>query len=363
MVTISGLSTCLPDNYFSQEAASEYASKMPGLSKRQREALRRLYRLTHIKTRASVFADDDHGTTTFASFFPVSTDVMDRGPTTAERMVAYNKFAKELSTRVCLQSLAMASIEAASVTHLVTVSCTGFGSPGFDLNLVEKLALSPDVYRTNVGFMGCHGTMNALRVAQAFLAQDPDAIVLLCATEVCSLHFQYRQNSQDLVANSLFADGAAALVLHDQASDMKRLQYVDSCSHVVPNSEQAMSWTIGDHGFQMTLSADVPRLVEENLPIVLAKFLKKHMLSIDSIKHWAVHPGGPRVLDAVESSLGLNPEALRESRQVLQECGNMSSPTIMFILQRMFAGQTPAGTPTVALAFGPGLTIEVALFR
>jgi predicted naringenin-chalcone synthase len=246
------------------------------------------------------------------------------------------------------------------VTHLITVSCSGFRAPGFDLGLVEELGLPRSVIRTHVGFMGCHGAFNALRLADAFLAADPAATVLICCLEICSIHQQYTPEADQIVANALFSDGAAAVVcrLTGDKADAWRLE--GQASYIVPNTVGFMGWRIGDHGFQMSLSPQVPEVVERELRPHLARWLAERGLEVNEIGAWAIHPGGPRILLACSQSLGLPREALDASREVLATYGNMSSPTILFILDRL-RRERPAG-PCVALAFGPGLTIEAAIF-
>jgi predicted naringenin-chalcone synthase len=242
----------------------------------------------------------------------------------------------------------------------VTVSCSGFHAPGFDISLVKQLPLSSQVARTHLGFMGCHGALNALRVAQAFLEADRSACVLLCALELCSLHHQYGWDADKVVSNALFADGAAAVVAFPaESTAARRYHFIASGSKVIDDSEDAMSWRIGDHGFEMTLSPRVPDLICQHLKPWLEDWLAGHELNPATIGSWAVHPGGPRILSAVCEAVGLDQAVLEASQQVLADHGNMSSPTILFILDRM--SLTSGSTPCVALAFGPGLTVEAAL--
>jgi predicted naringenin-chalcone synthase len=248
------------------------------------------------------------------------------------------------------------------VTHLVTVSCTGFGAPGVEFALIGELGLPPTVGRMNVGFMGCHGALNGLRAAQAIGAADPSAVVLLCAVEICSLHYQYGTDPEQLVANAIFADGAAAVVGRGARSGDGAAWRLVSCgSCLIPDTTDAMTWRVGDHGFEMSLSAKVPSLIERNLGPWLLSWLDRNGLALHQVRSWAVHPGGPRILTAVEKALQLAPDALDASRRVLAECGNMSSPTVLFVLDRLLEQGAPG--PIVALAFGPGLVAEAALFE
>jgi predicted naringenin-chalcone synthase len=248
------------------------------------------------------------------------------------------------------------------VTHLVTVSCTGFVAPGLDRDLIHTLRLAPTVERTHVGYMGCHGALNGLRVARAFTGADPGARVLVCAVELCSLHYHYGWDPEKLVANALFADGAAAVAGCPAAAAPRgawRVAATGSC--LVPASADAMSWVVGDHGFEMALSRRVPELIARHLRPWLQGWLERQGVPLAEVGSWAIHPGGPRILEAVEEGLELPRSASEASRAVLAECGNMSSATVLFVLDRLRA--RGARLPCVALAFGPGLAAEALLFR
>jgi predicted naringenin-chalcone synthase len=210
--------------------------------------------------------------------------------------------------------------------------------------------------------MGCHGAINGLRVAQAFLDADPQARVLMCAVELCMLHYFYGWEPEKVIANALFADGAAAVVGVPERlapDDAWRVTATGSC--IIPDSRAAMSWTIGDHGFEMTVSKRVPRLIREHLRPWLDSWLGGYGLRREAIGSWAIHPGGPAILDAVAEALELNDEQLAASREVFAAHGNMSSPTVLFIIEHLRGQPTPL--PCVALAFGPGLIAECTLIR
>jgi predicted naringenin-chalcone synthase len=281
-------------------------------------------------------------------------------------MVAFEEHAPPLAAQAARAALGDAGIPPGDITHLVTVSCTGFFSPGVDAALIQGLSLRPTVERTHVGFMGCHGAVNGLRVAASLAGADPLARVILCSVELCSLHLAYSWDPQALVANALFSDGAAALVgvgegaWGETASAARSPWRVAATgTFLFPDSADAMSWRIGDHGFRMTLSPSVPALIEAHVADWLRGWLAGHGLTQDDVRTWAVHPGGPRVLGSVGSALGLPREAFDVSRGVLAEFGNMSSATLLFILERLRDAE--AEGPVVALAFGPGLVAEVAL--
>jgi predicted naringenin-chalcone synthase len=226
--------------------------------------------------------------------------------------------------------------------------------------LIRDLPLSPGVARTHVGFMGCHGAINGLRTALAIAHQYPGATILICCVELCSLHYQYGWHPEQIVSNALFADGAAAVIAKPGRKRQNQDWQVANCgSFVIPKSDQAMTWRIGDHAFGMTLSPALPDLIDANLRAWLASWLAQNQLEMNDVKSWAIHPGGPRILGAVGRSLALGDEALAVSRRVLREHGNMSSPTVLFIVKELQA--RGAETPCVALAFGPGVVAEAAL--
>lgn len=278
------------------------------------------------------------------------------GPTTAERMEIYKSEAGPLASQAAKKTLEAAELPGSRITHLVTVSCTGFQAPGIDVRLIRDLEISPGVERTHVGFMGCHGALNGLRVAKAISQADANAVVLLVAIELCSLHYYYGAEPSKVIANALFADGAAAMLVSQQIPGMA---VVASGSQLLAESEREMGWVIGDSGFGMTMTKQIPRLIEQHLRGWVEGWLMERDLRIDDIAHWAVHPGGPKILEAVQSSLGLPDTAMADSWQILANYGNMSSPTVFFILRHQ--SQRRGTGPTVLLGFGPGLIVEAAL--
>lgn len=364
-LSILGWGTALPAHSISQAQAAKAAVSLNGLTAQQARLVPILYRRCGVKARASVLLTttpkEDAGTQKIQSFFLPANTPDDKGPTTEERMAQYVRCALPLALRASAEALRTAGIFPAAITHLVTVSCSGFSAPGVDIGLMRELGLPPTTQRTHVGFMGCHGALNGLRVANAFSA-DPAARVLVCAVELCSLHYQYGWNPDRIVSNALFADGSAAVVGAPEAAATQRqswrVQATGSC--LFPGSEEAMTWRIGNHGFAMTLSARVPDLIGAHLRPWIEGWLGGQGLNLGGIRSWAVHPGGPRILQAVEEALELDPATTATSREVLAECGNMSSPTILFILDRMARRCAPR--PCVALGFGPGLVAEAILF-
>ncbi len=361
-LAILGLGTALPTAVIDQAGCLRFAQALIRPTGERASWLPAMYAGTGVAARRmglgeDVVRDIIDGTRHSDSPFLPRGEPGDRGPTTAERMRLYAELAPPLAVRAASAALRPSGVRAADVTHLVTVSCTGFVAPGVDLALIRALGLPPTVRRTHVGYMGCHGALNGLRVADAFTAAEPDARVLLCAVELCGLHYYYGWDPAKVIANALFADGAAAVVgAPDGAAPPGAWRVAASGSCLVPDSDAAMTWTIGDYGFEMTLARQAPRLIATHLGPWLRAWLERCGVAMDAVGSWAVHPGGPRILDAVEEGLNLPRTALETSRAVLRDYGNMSSPTVLFILERLRAARAPR--PCVVLGFGPGLMAE-----
>ncbi|HLJ98109.1 MAG TPA: type III polyketide synthase [Gemmataceae bacterium] len=365
-LALLGIGTALPATAITQAEAVRIAEAICCRTEEQADLLPALYRQSGIRSRHLAFsqeimADVLHGTRHSGSVFLPQDHEDAPGPTTSQRMQHYAEEAGPLAVEAARRALREAAVDPRSLSHLVTVSCTGFRAPGVDVELIKGLELKPTIERTHVGFMGCHGALNGLRVARAFTGARPGARVLLSAVELCGLHYEYRWNPKKMVSNALFADGAAALVgVSPEDAPADAWQAVASGACLFPASESAMTWSIGDHGFEMTLSTRVPDLLARHVRPWLEEWLEECGLRLGDIASWAIHPGGPRILTAVEQALGLGPDATAVSREVLAECGNMSSPTILFVLRHLRDRGAPL--PCVALGFGPGLATEAAIF-
>jgi predicted naringenin-chalcone synthase len=383
---ILGLGTANPPDSVSADEGLAVARLLAGPDVRTSTWLGPIYANAGVRRRFQIIGflamkDAFEGTRyTDSPFLPTKANE-GVGPTTAERMRVYAEEAGPMALRAAASALAESGVLSEEITHLVTVSCTGFAAPGVDLALISGLGLKPTVQRTHVGFMGCHGAMNGLRVANAFASADPAARVLVCAVEMCSLHYYYGSAADKLVANAIFADGAAAIVGANltprppsrrgqggQSPSPQRggvgegsfWEVRASGSCLIPDSAADMSWKVGDHGFEMSLSRRVPGLIAKHLRPWLESWLRDIGLSVEEVRSWAVHPGGPKIISAVEESLALSPEAMAASRGVFADYGNMSSPTVLFVLDRLRRENAPR--PCVALGFGPGLVAEAALF-
>ena len=368
---ITGLGTATPPEFVTPEEGLRVARFLAGPDVRTSTWLGPVYAHSganrrHLVLAGPVINDVMNGTDNTASPFLPNPERDGVGPTTAERMGIYAEEAGPLALRAAAKALAEAGTSPKTITHLITVSCTGFVAPGVDLALITGLDLRPTVQRTNVAFMGCHGALNGFRVANAYATADPSARVLLCAVELCGLHYHYGNTPDKLIANAIFADGAAAIVgdsrgsREEIANGMRPWSLTRSGSCLIEGTAAEMGWTLGDHGFVMTLSRKVPGLIAAHLRSWLDSWLDESGLSLEKVESWAVHPGGPKILAAVEEALGFSQEALTTSRRVFADYGNMSSPTVLFILERLRRDHAPR--PCVALGFGPGLVVEAALF-
>ncbi len=276
-------------------------------------------------------------------------------PGTAARMDVFEHEAPELAVRA-IEGLGLGH-DVARITHIVVASCTGFTAPGLDLALVSLLGLSPSVERTMVGFMGCYAAINALKIARHIVRSEPEARVLVVNCELCTLHLKDTDDLETLLSFCLWGDGCSAALV---SGDPEGLRLDSFRALLAADTAELMSWRVRDDGFDMVLSGRVPATVGEVLEHHAGEVLGG-MAQAD-VAHWAVHPGGRSVLDAVERALELAPAALAPSRAVLRENGNMSSATVMFVLERMLALATK-GERGCAMAFGPGLTAETMLFE
>lgn len=312
--------------------------------------MRFFYQQSGIQQRYSALPDYSRPVQEW-KFYP-QTEGLEPFPSLEMRMAVYHKQAPLLSVdaiRDCLQH----EHQPSSITHLITVSCTGMSAPGLDLQVMELMDLPKHIHRTSVNFMGCYAAIHALKLAHAFCAGDRKAKVLIVCTELCTLHFQREHTMDNIAASLLFGDGAAAaLVTAEEAEGV----HIDGFySEIIPKGKRDMAWELSSQGFVMTLSGYIPELIEEDLAPIMERALGG--LPLQSVSHWCVHPGGKRILEAIERSLCLQKEQLQSSYEVLKDYGNMSSATILFVLQRMMQ-QGDKMEKLAAAAFGPGLTVE-----
>jgi predicted naringenin-chalcone synthase len=373
-ITLRGVSTVVPPTILVQEEVRDVFAGQPGLNRLAQRIVSTSFNVSGIETRHTVLDElsrDAHPDV------PVFFDI-DSGELLLPGTKARNEISADRATALYVESGRAAldatpGIAASDVTHVVTVSCTGFYAPGPDFMVARELGLNAGVERYHLGFMGCYAAIPALRIAKQLCEADAAAVVLVISVELCTLHLRSSNDPDTIVASSLFADGAAAGVVTarpldggERAFDLDRF-----ATRITPTGEDDMAWKIGDHGFEMVLSNAIPAIIDEHItgaiePLVdhdseLAEALAADTAG-DAIEHWAIHPGGRSILDKVESRLRLSEAQLVPARETLRNFGNMSSATVMFVLRNILASDAADdGDRVVAMAFGPGLTVESAL--
>jgi predicted naringenin-chalcone synthase len=282
----------------------------------------------------------------------------------AKRMEVYEEYALGLcaeAVQSCLDQLE--DIKAADITHVITFSCTGMYAPGLDIELVERFSIPRSAERTCINFMGCYAAVNALKSAYHIARSDENAVVLIAGVELCSLHYQKSNEAAQMVANALFADGAAAAIV--SARDLQKGSQPALClesfyAEFEPSAANDMIWRIGDAGFHLRLTPEVPEVVNDNISQLVDSALDRVGLDPSDIDYYAIHPGGVKILEACEHALGISKEDNATSYGVLRDYGNMSSVTILFVLQGLLQKLHPSekGKHILACAFGPGITME-----
>ena len=311
----------------------------------QRSGIRRRFSVLSPNAANTEFTVNAHEFYTRGSF-----------PDTAKRMQIFERFAPRLAQRA-LDKLRMTEKERIGVTHVLVTSCTGLYAPGLDFDIIDHLGLDTSVERTMIGFMGCYAAINGLKQARHIVRSQPDANVLLVNLELCTLHLQETQDLEQVLSFLVFGDGCAASLISAEPTGFAMNSFR---SVVIPETRELITWRIRGVGFDMLLSGKVPGEIGKALAVSGDQVLGEH--TKDEISLWGVHPGGKSVLDAVERGLGLSSNALAASRQTLECFGNMSSATVMFVLERLMQGAQP-GEKGCAMSFGPGLTAETMLFH
>ncbi len=343
--TVSGV-----PNHEVHSAFIGYAEKML-LDRRMRTIFLRMAHLAGISHRYSGLQVDpalEEGAVNAYDFYQLG-----RFPSTARRMELFERLAPALM-RSTIDKLALTTRERARIRHVIVTSCTGFYAPGLDFDIIDHLGLSTSVERTMVGFMGCYAAINAMKLARHIVRSQPEDSVLVLNLELCTLHLQETQNLAEVLSFLVFGDGCAASLISGDPTGFA----IESFEAVhIEGTRDLITWNVRDFGFDMLLSGRVPGEIGKTLRE------RRHLLTADgSIDLWAVHPGGRSVLDAVEEGLCLNPDQLCASRKVLDAFGNMSSATVMFVLEELMKSARP-GQRGCAMSFGPGLTAETMHFH
>ncbi len=340
---ITGFGSAFPDHLIDQQEAWEkfFANHYGGVP-----VAEKVWNATGVTTRYGVI-DPTHEDISLWS--------------TEERMQRFIQEALPLGASAIQDSLTQAGVAAGDVDLLTAVSCTGYASPGIDILLARDLGMPSSTERVHVGHMGCYAAIPALGLVQDAAVARGKVGILLCL-ELASLHVQPPTDEiGQVVAHALFADAAAAITVEPGATG---LEVVDVIARTDANEADKMAWDVTDHGFRMGLAPQVPDVLGRHVHDVVSDLLSRHQLRTQDVRAWAVHPGGPKIVDVVGEQLALTDDQLSLSRQVLSECGNCSSATVLLILQRIFdQDDLDEGDFVVAMAFGPGLTLYAALLR
>jgi predicted naringenin-chalcone synthase len=332
----------------------EFMQTVYAANEADKRKLRYLYRHSGIGTRYSAIPDFSLPASQWQFFH--ATENLEPFPSLDSRMQCFNENAGKLAMDAVKNCIP--EEETKNITHLITVSCTGMSAPGLDLELLELLDLSPHTWRTSVNFMGCYAAIHALKLADLICRADHSANVLLVCVELCTLHFQKEYTENNITSSLLFGDGAAAmLVSGDNNKDGLKIE--NFYSTISLKGKQDMAWEMSAAGFQMTLSGYVPSLIEEDFNSLVQGALDNAGLDKEDINYWCIHPGGKKILEAVHHSLAFTNGQLQHCYDVLNDYGNLSSPTVIFVLDRIRRSLKKEKPEKIfGAAFGPGLTME-----
>jgi prepilin-type processing-associated H-X9-DG protein len=363
MSYITAIGTANPAHRFEQNFLADFMTKAMQLNATDSHKLKTIFRASGIEHRYSVL--EDYGKTSGYTFYANSPD-FEPFPSTDERLKVFRTHALSLSVdAVTNMKKSLPLFDSSSITHLIVVCCTGMYAPGLDIELVDKLNLRSTVERTCITFMGCYAAFNALKVADAFCCKNENAKVLVVCTELCSLHFQKNVSEDNFLANALFADGSAAVLVEGKAREEKCMMLEAFYSDLAPEGSNDMAWSIGNAGFEMKLSSYVPDIIKSGIANLTRHLLAKISQEIEDVKYFAIHPGGKRILTAIEEALSLRRDQTQAAFDVLRRYGNMSSPTVLFVLLEIFKNLSPEDHEAriLSFAFGPGLTMESMLLK
>jgi alpha-pyrone synthase len=346
---INRIGTAVPD-FDVHQTFVDYASSLL-TSKRSRRLFGKMVERSQIEHRYSFLEPNLNE----IALDTISFYQRGRFPDTARRMQFYEEHAIDLAAQA-LDDLGIGAFKD-EVTHLIVASCTGFYAPGPDVEIVQRFALNPRVEKTILGFMGCYAAIPALKLARHIVRSDPRAKVVVVNLELCTIHLQETEDLEQILCFLLWGDGASASLVSAEASGIELQSFHAT---VIPHSRDQMAWRVGELGFDMLLSGQVPLTLAREIPRHLRTILGGR--SVEDINLWAVHPGGRSILDSIGEALQLDDEALSYARKVLRRFGNMSSATIMFVLRSMLQARS-AGGLGCGMAFGPGLTAESMIFE
>lgn len=355
--TLMGIGTAVPASRLDQRDALERLDEALGRDSEASKWATRIFAHCGVDTRYTCEPNllEPAGR---CRYVPVSRELAI--PATEERMRLYERQSVPLALLAATRALGDSRVGRSEITHLIVASCTGMFLPGLDTLLARELDLRQDVTRVPLTFLGCAAGLTAIREASRIVRADPSAKALVVAVELCTIHIQPTFEKENLFTAAFFGDGASACVIGNAESpDNGQFALGQSRSVILPATSDAMKWTIGNYGFRLELSPRIPRIVSDEVPPVVESFWGEDPLP----ELWAIHPGGKAIIDAVAKTFRLTGAQTEASYSVLREYGNMSSATILFVLDAL-RKQAPAGDSAegIALAFGPGVVAELLRF-
>jgi predicted naringenin-chalcone synthase len=350
---IISIATGVPTYKHAQSTLFDFADKVYNKDETDTRKLKFLYSHSGIEYRHSIIPDFDLSKN--ERLFFSDADDLKPVPSISKRMEIYNKHAVTLSAETITKCIA-GKIEPKNITHLITVSCTGMSAPGLDLQLMELMELPNQIIRTSVNFMGCYAAIHAMKLADAFCNNDKNANVVIVCTEFCTLHFQTEPTVDNLTSSLLFADGCAAILMQHNDTG-KGLRIENFYSDVSFKGKKDMAWELSATGFLMTLTGYIPELIKADFETLVTAALQKTNRIKKDITHWCIHPGGKKIVDTIADTLEIDRAEFKHSYQILNDYGNMSSPTILFVLEKIMKSIND-GEVVFGAAFGPGLTME-----
>ena len=360
MSVIVGIATAVPKHKSPQMQLADFMTAAHNFKDDEERKLRFLYARSGIETRYSCVPDYVGEN---RELFPETSD-LEPFPSLETRMELFNTHALPLCIESTKEALQESGIDKNKITHLIAVSCTGLFAPGIDIDMVQQLELNTNINRSSVNFMGCYAAVHALKQADYICKSDPNAIVAMVSVELCTLHFQKKDDIDNITANMIFADGAAAtLIVGDNIAQKENLhgyKLLNFHSQVALNGKKDMAWRLSSTGFLMTLSSYIPDLVKQDIKAIFNGALAKLNLKQSDISHWAIHPGGKKIVENIAKELELSNADTKSPLSVLNDYGNMSSATILFVLKHLWDNKINPEKPelTFGIAFGPGLTME-----
>ncbi len=363
MSYITAIGTANPPNKVSQSTIADFMVRAMQLNEEDARKMRALYRATGIESRYSVL--EDYGKKDGFGFYSNTRD-MEPFPSTKKRLDIFREHSLKISLEAISNCLdRRPGFDKKSLTHLVVVSCTGMYAPGLDIDIIKSMGLSFNIQRLCINFMGCYAAFNGLKLADTFCNTPPGARVLVVCTELCSLHFQKENNEDNMLANALFADGSAALLVESEPCKGLNLKPESFYCDIATEGEHSMAWTVGDLGFEMKLSSYVPGVIRRGIKQLTNSLLERISQKLSDVSYFAIHPGGKKILEAIELELGLSKEQNHYAYEVLKNYGNMSSPTVLFVINELCKNLNgvDGGKSILSFAFGPGLTLESMLLK